>query len=121
MPNVFVPIDSSFNEQKLNRQITASNLNNYVYNYYLQHRQQIEQYSSAADYVQRFNAAELWDGFIKYPRASMDFERISSKEKEMIQLRLKAVLARYKWRNEGFYQVLNHDDPVIKRALELVK
>ncbi|HMK26820.1 MAG TPA: S41 family peptidase [Chitinophagaceae bacterium] len=121
MPNVFVPIDTSFNEQDLNVRIAGSNLNNYIYNYYLQHRQQMEQYGSAADYVQHFNAAELWDGFIKYPGASMDFQKLTSKEKEMIQLRLKAVLARYKWRNEGFYQVLNNNDPVIKKALELVK
>jgi hypothetical protein len=50
----------------------------------------MEQYSSAADYVQHFNAAELWDGFIKYPGASMDFEKISSKEKEMIETAFKS-------------------------------
>lgn len=121
MPNVFVPVDTTFYEQKFNTLIAGSSLNSYVYNYYLQHKQQMEQYSSAADYVQRFNASVLWDGLIKYPGASIDFKLISLKEKDLIQQRLKALLARYKWRSDGFYQVLNNDDPVIKKALELVK
>ena len=121
MPNVFVPIDTTFYGLKINSLIAGSSLNSFIYNYYLQHRQQMEQYSSPADYVQRFNAAELWDGFIKFPADSMNFIKISGKEKEIIQQRLKALLARYRWRSEGFYQVLNNDDPVIKKALELVK
>lgn len=121
MPNVFVPIDTTFYEQRLNALVAGSSLNNYIYNYYLQHRQQMEQYSSPADYVKRFNAGELWDGFSKYPGASIDFKIINSKEKELIQQRLKALLARYRWRSEGFYQVLNNDDPVIKKAMELMK
>jgi carboxyl-terminal processing protease len=121
MPNVFVPIDTTFYTQKLNALIAGPGLINYVYNYYLQHRQQMEQYSSPADYVRRFNADELCDGFIKYSEASIDQKLISGKEKELIQQRLKALLARYRWRSEGFYQVLNSDDPAIKKALELVK
>jgi len=35
-----------------------------------------------------------------------------------LQQRLKALLARYKWRNSGFYQVLNNEDLVIKKAME---
>jgi carboxyl-terminal processing protease len=37
-----------------------------------------------------------------------------------IKDRLKAYLARYKWRNEGFYEVLNIGDPVVKKALEVI-
>jgi carboxyl-terminal processing protease len=121
MPNVFVPVDTTFYGQKLNALFAGPGLSSYVYNYYLQHRQQMEQYSSAADYVQLFNAGELWDGFIKYPGDSVDFKKISGKEKELIQKRLKALLAQYKWRSTGLYIVMNSDDTVIKKALELLK
>ena len=121
MPNVFVPIDTTLFGLKMNSLVAGNSLNNFTYNYYLQHKQQMEQYSSPADYVQRFNAVELWVGFIKYPGESIDLNKISSKEKEILQQRLKALLARYKWRSEGFYQVLNHDDPGIKKAMELMK
>jgi carboxyl-terminal processing protease len=121
MPNVFVPIDTTLYGLKINSLVAGNSLNNFTYNYYLQHQQQMGQYSSPEDFVQRFNAVELWSGFIKYPGGSIDLNKISSKEKEILQLRLKALLARYKWRSEGFYQVLNHDDPVIKKAMEFVK
>jgi carboxyl-terminal processing protease len=51
---------------------------------------------------------------------SFNFTKVSSKEKELLTLRLKALLARYKWRNSGFYQVLNNEDPVVKKALEAI-
>jgi carboxyl-terminal processing protease len=121
MPNVFVPIDTTFYEKKLNVLLAGSSLNDYIYNYYLQHHQEIGQYSSAADFVLRFNAGELWDGFVKYPGTDIDFNTLNSKEKELIQDRLKALLARFRWRSEGYYQVLNHDDPVIMKAMEVLK
>ena len=121
MPHVFVPADTTFYGIRMNGLVAGNSLNNYIYNYYLQHKQQMEQYSSPADYVQRFNAVALWDGFINYPAESIDLSPISNREKELLQQRLKALLARYKWRSEGFYQVLNHEDPAIKKAMEIMK
>ncbi len=118
MPNVFVPIDTTLYEQKLNALIAGSSLNNFIYNYFLRHRQQMEQYSSPADYVQRLSSTELWNEFIKYPGMDTELKNMTEKDKEIIRQRLKALLARYRWRSEGFYQVMNHDDPVIKKALE---
>jgi len=34
---------------------------------------------------------------------------------------LKAYLARYKWRTEGFYEILNMKDATIKKALDVLK
>jgi carboxyl-terminal processing protease len=34
---------------------------------------------------------------------------------------MKAYMARYKWRNEGFYEVLNVNDPVVKKAIEVIE
>jgi carboxyl-terminal processing protease len=121
MPNVFVPVDTIIYGQKLNTLFSRSILNSYVFNYYLQHRQQMEQYSSSADYVQRFNTSELMEGFIKHQGDSIDIKTFSEKEKDLIRQRLKALLARYRWRSDGFYQVLNNDDPAFRKALELVK
>lgn len=61
------------------------------------------------------------EGFIKHPGDSIDIKTFNEKEKDLIQQRLKALLARYRWRSNGFYQVLNNNDPAVKKALELVK
>lgn len=86
------------------RLLNGGNLNKAVYNYYLQHKQQIEQYSSAADYTQRFNnGSEMWDNLLKFTAGdTINYKSIGSKEKEALLQRLKALLARYKWRSSGF-------------------
>jgi carboxyl-terminal processing protease len=63
----------------------------------------------------------MWNALVQYTaKDSFNFTKVSSKEKELLTLRLKALLARYKWRNSGFYQVLNNEDPVVKKALEAI-
>jgi len=118
-PNIFVPIDTSYAQQKLLHLISDGKFNNYIYNYYLQHKDQIEQYNSATDYANRFNGADILTSIINNVPDSFKLKTISSKEKDLLQQRLKALLARYKWRTTGYYQVLNNDDIVIKNALEI--
>ncbi len=121
MPDLFVPIDTILYEQQINNLIAGSNLSHVAYHYYLGHQSQMAQYKSATDFTQRFNANDMWDGFIKYPGGSRDLNTGKSSVKELIQLRLKAILARYKWRNEGLYEVLNTNDITIRKALEVIK
>jgi carboxyl-terminal processing protease len=119
-PNVFVPLDTaSMRNQLIN---IPGNMNSFVYDYYLQHKAQIDQFTTSTDYSQRFNNnGEMWNALVQYTaKDSFNFTKVSSKEKELLTLRLKALLARYKWRNSGFYQVLNNEDPVVKKALEAI-
>lgn len=121
-PTVFVPIDTSAVRQNTNRFINAGSFNNTVYRYYLKNKQEIEQYRSASDYTNGFNANDgLWNELLRNQNGdSVNFEKISGREKELLQLRLKALLARYKWRNSGFFQVLNSSDAAVKKAMEVI-
>jgi carboxyl-terminal processing protease len=121
MPDIFIPIDTTYLEQKINSLFAGNSLSSFVYDYYLQHRKQMDQYKSAEEFAEKFNAGDLWDGFIKYPGTNVDLTTFNENQKKIIQLRLKALLARYKWRSEGFYEVLNNEDPSVKKALELLK
>lgn len=117
MPNIFVPLDTLY-EQQLNQLTAASSLSNYVYGYYLQHKKQMAQYPTATDYVQQFNAEDMWNDVI---RRGIISPVVANNQKEMIQQQLKAMLARYKWRRSGYYEVLNAGDLVIKKALEKIR
>jgi carboxyl-terminal processing protease len=119
-PNVFVPIDTSDMRQKILRLFSDGKFNNYIYNYYLQHKQEIGKYSSASDYTSNFTGADILKSILDAAPDSLQLRSISGREKELVQQRLKALLARYKWRNTGFYQVLNNEDHVIKKAMEIV-
>ena len=117
-PNVFVPIDTSRAMQKMLRLVSDGKFNSYIYNYFLQHKQQIEQYATATDYANNFNGADILNNIINAAPDSLRLKMISVQEKALLQQRLKASLARYKWRESGFYQVLNNEDIVIKKAIE---
>jgi carboxyl-terminal processing protease len=123
MPNIFVPADTSSFPSGINHLLVDGTFNSFVYKYYLGHRSQVDDYTSATDYATRFNHQdEMWNQFIGFvAKDSVDFSALSLKQKETLQKRLEAYLARFKWRNYGFYQVLNNDDPVVVRALEELK
>jgi carboxyl-terminal processing protease len=78
----------------------------------------IDQYHSAADYAQHFNADDLWKGYEKETTDSVQPANWNANDKALVKLRMKALLARYKWRNTGFYEVLNEEDPALKKIKE---
>lgn len=120
-PDIFVPADSILYKNKLGRWLSGNRLSNYVYNYYLQHTTELSKYRSSADYNANFPLNKLWDGFAqKSAGDSLDVNILNSREKLLLQLRLKGMLARYRWRNSGFFEVINADDVVIRKALETI-
>lgn len=120
-PDIFVPIDTTLYREKINRMLAGIGLSNYIYNYYLQHPETINQFPTASSFATGFSASGLWDGFVlKVAGDSLNINQVSSREKDMLLLRMKGILARYKWRNQGYYEVINTDDPVIKKALETI-
>ncbi len=124
MPDFFVPIDTATYPVGVNRLFVNGSFNSFVYAYYLSHRAQIDQYKSASEYIQRFDKLnELWEKFVNYAvsKDSIDLRSLTPKQKESLQRRLEAYLGRFKWRNSGYYQVLNSEDTVINKALERLK
>jgi carboxyl-terminal processing protease len=119
MPDVFVPIDTSHYQPAINQLLLDGGFSGFVYNYYLQHKAEMDQYRSVGEFIEGFNKTEeMWNGLMDYARKdSIDLNVVIGKEKESLKKRLKALLARFKWRNQG----LNSDDPAIMKALEGTK
>ena len=64
----------------------------------------------------------MWDQFVNYAKKdSVKLDTASVKQKESLQKRLEAYLARFRWRNDGYFQVLNNEDAVVKKALDELK
>jgi len=123
MPDLFVPIDTATYPSGINRLFVNGSFNSFVYTYYLKNKTRVDQYSSAGDYVQRFDQSKvMWDQFVNYVKKdSVILDSLTAQQKESLQKRLEAFLARFKWRTDGFYQVMNNDDTVVKKALEELK
>ncbi|MBE2229119.1 MAG: S41 family peptidase [Chitinophagaceae bacterium] len=122
-PGIFIPIDTSASLQKANRATVSADFNNFIYTYYLQHKNSIDKMKSPADFLQGYPGNDdLWRGLSGASLAdSVPVTSFNTAEKEMVLLRLKGLLARYRWRNTGYYQVVNSADPMVLKALEVLK
>jgi carboxyl-terminal processing protease len=121
MPDIFVPIDTNHIQKEVTQLYLETTFNNFVYNYYVHHMSLFNQYKSAVDFAQRFpDINNAWNQLVNYAlKDTIYLKNIPEKDKDGIKERLKAYLARYKWRNEGFYEVLNMNDDDVKKAVEI--
>lgn len=123
MPDIFVPIDTSTFQRNSAKVLLDGTLYKFVYLYYLQHKTSLQQFATPEDFIQNFKQDnEMWQQLVNYAaKDTVNLKTTPEKDKETLELRMKANLARYKWRNEGMYEVLNSTDPVIKKALEVLE
>jgi len=120
MPDVFVPIDTNDIQRNVTQLYLETAFNNFVYNYYVRNASEFDKYKSATDFAEHFHGIDnAWNELEGYAlKDSIYLRNIPAQDQEGIKEKLKAYLARYKWRNEGFYEVLNMKDDAVKKALE---
>jgi len=122
VPDVFVPIDTSIYTRSVTKLYLEGRFNNFVYKYYIHHEKEFDQYKDPADFAAHYqNSQDAWDQLVVYAeKDSINLRNIPEKDKENIQDQIKAYLARLKWRTQGYYQVFNNYDPVVKKAMEVL-
>lgn len=123
MPDVFVPIDSSMLIHSVTRLYLDGRFNNFVYQYYTKNLDYWQQYKTPADFAARYNnLGDAWNGLVKYAaKDSINLSNIPADDREEIQDRMKAFLARFRWRTQGYYQVANTTDKMVQKALEVIR
>ncbi|MDP9229566.1 MAG: carboxyl-terminal protease, partial [Bacteroidota bacterium] len=120
MPDIFVPIDTSHFQRNVTQLYLDGTFGNFVYQYYSKRLPQFNQYTSPADFTKHYTGVEdAWTQLVNYAlKDSINLKNVPAKDKDAIQKRLKAYLARFRWRNQGFYEVLNANDPVVQKAIQ---
>ena len=123
MPDVFVPIDSSLFIQSVTRLYLDGRFNNFVYQYYAGNLDYWKQYNNPADFAARYNnLEEPRKGLVRFAaKDSINLSAVPADDKKEIQDRIKAYLARFRWRTQGYYQVLNTTDKMVQKALEVIR
>ena len=112
IPDVFVPLDT----KNMVGNFYFSVMSDFVFNYVDNHRKEFEK-MTISDFMDNFDAdnkiAKLY-----FKRIAKNFHYKNSHNTK-IKLYLKAMFARELFGDSGFYQVLNTDDNVINKVLEL--
>ncbi|HVG41978.1 MAG TPA: S41 family peptidase [Chitinophagaceae bacterium] len=120
MPDVFVPVDSGVYTRSVTRLYLDGRFNNFVYQYYMNHLPVFNAYKTPAQFAANYkNTEAAWKELVAYAaKDSINLQKVPPKERVSIENWIKAYLARFKWRTQGFYEVLNNTDELIAKAKE---
>ncbi len=123
MPDIFVPYDTTSQPKQVVQLYMKNTLTDFIYNYYVEHRDQLQQYKSPEDLYKQFHFNETdWQQFSNFAKQdSVDVSKLSDSAKNFVISQMQNLLARQIWRTEGYFELLNQNDPMIKKALEVLK
>ena len=118
-PDIFIGFDTSTLAKNVTALYVDGTLNRFIYTYYVQHLALFQQFKNPADFIQGFHGDEnIWNSLTAYTaKDTIDLRSLTPKDKEVLQHRIRALLARQIWRTEGYYEVVNAYDPVVNKAL----
>jgi len=121
-PDIFVGFDTSTLARNITSLYVDGSLNRFIYTYYTQHLPAFRSFKSPADFVAGFQDDEkVWNSLVAYTaKDTIDMRSIPAKDKQILQHRIRAMLARQIWRTEGYFEVSNAYDPVVSKALSVV-
>ena len=124
MPDVFVPVDTTYESDYLYKIYGLGIINQFAIEYDDNNRKILSSYKSAIDYQKRFNVDDkMLSAFIAFAEKSgvKKNEAGIKRSEPLIKNQLKANIARIKWQNEGLYPILQDFDIPLKKGLELLK
>jgi carboxyl-terminal processing protease len=122
-PDLFVALDTTNFDSSMALLYRKNTMGNFVYRYYISHRSAFDVFKDPAAFDKGFvvNDALLreFDAFAQQDSANIHLN--NEKSKHLLSLRLKSLLARQIWRTEGYYEMVNAQDPVLLKALDFAR
>lgn len=122
-PDIDIAPDTSGFSSATALLFSKGRLSEMAYRYYVTHKVGMQSYTGPDDFIRRHQFSDTdWSRFNEAIRASgIDPDKLGFSEKKLIGDRLQALLARQRWRNEGYYKLLNTHDGTVQRAMELLR
>jgi carboxyl-terminal processing protease len=122
-PDVFVPLDSSLFIRSVTRLYLDGRFNNFVYTYYINRLHEWEKYKTPGEFAAKYqNMNDAWNQLVEFAaKDTINLRKIPVEDRTEIQDRIKAYIARFRWRTQGFYQVSNASDKMMQAALLQLK
>jgi carboxyl-terminal processing protease len=123
MPDIFIPFDTTRFSNVITSMYARNTLTDYAYEYYMAHEGDFKQYKNAGEFASRFELSDaVFNDFKNF--AAKDsirgLENIHPHDAAEIKTRLKALLARQVWSYDGYYETMNKDDEMLKKAVEVL-
>ena len=122
-PDFFVAADTAKLSITIAKIYSRGTLADFGYRYYKNYQSEFSGYKNAMQFAQNFTIKDAeWKYFEALAaKDSIALNKVTVKEREVIEQVLKASLARQLFRAEGYYETINSKDNFIKKALEIIK
>ena len=118
IPDVFVPLNTSKEEDQVNFVLASGYLGNFVFEYLDKNRNRFFAYNEAQFIKEVTIDDELMEAFIAYAanrRIVLNFDKYAVQTKKFI----KATIAEQLYSKRAYHQIIDDDDAVILQLLEL--
>ena len=122
-PDVFVAFDTTNLGKEMWKLYTKGTLNNFIYTYYVQHKNELSSFTKPAELGSGFTTNEtVWNALKDFAKKdSIDLSKLNPHDKTYLQKRIPGMMARQIWRYEGYYEVVNRTDEFVQKALEVIR
>ena len=124
MPDIFMPIDTSFNSKLYTDLVRKGVFNRYTVDYAMANRESVKaQYPEFSEFNKKF---QITDDMINAIKEIAKNEKVEWNEEQYhrsekyIKLQIKAMIARNIWEMQQYYEVTLTEDPTITKALEVI-
>jgi carboxyl-terminal processing protease len=120
-PDIFQATDTNSMGSAVRLVLSNGLANHYALVYSHRFKSVLKQFNSPILFAEKFNFSENdWNDFSAFSkRDSVDISSITSTEKNEVVKSIKSSIARYTWNKEGYYQAINVDDEMIKKARDV--
>ncbi|MFM1932505.1 MAG: hypothetical protein RL226_1808 [Bacteroidota bacterium] len=123
-PDVSVPLDTAGGSYYLSDLSYSGVMRTYAFDYTSKNRKELEQFADVNDYLARFKVTDaMLEGLYKAAEKEgilKDAAGIAN-SKEVIRIRLQALIAKNLFNEESYYRAILEDDILFDRALEVAR
>lgn len=123
MPDIFVPVDTTYYSEYLNKATNLGLPHRFAFYYTDQHREELEELTSAEEIAGYLDDQELKRAFIEFAESKglkTDKEGLAVSEKFLLT-NIKAYVARNILDNDGFYPIIKEIDHTLQAAIEALE
>lgn len=124
-PDVYVPYDTSKLNSSLLSLVFSDEAKDIIWDYFLKNRAALKEYKSVQNFKVHFKTDELLAKFSKElpQKLKTSFQKVmrEPERKSYFEVQLKAQIARYLFRNKGYYEVYSEGDITLQKALDIIR
>jgi len=119
-PDIYVPYDSSGISENTAPLFANQHFAKFIYLYYLQRRPYFDQFKDASDFSKNFYVDETsWSALMRYAEENhIRHGSFSAHDRQDMDKKIKAWMARQIWGMQGYYEVNNLHDKTFRKAME---